>query len=207
MSLRVLLADDHSVVLGGLRALLSLEDGLEVVGACIDGIEVLEAVDRDVPEVLVMDAEMPRCGGIEAHRRLREAGVAIPTVILSAALDDHDVLKCLTTGVNGIVLKESAASVLVEAIRAVAAGDRWVSEELASRALALEQRRDEEQELTPREREVVTAVARGGSNKRVATALGISESTVKVHLHHAFSKLGVRNRVQLSLMAREKGWV
>ena len=133
--------------------------------------------------------------------------MAIPTVILSAALDDHDVLKCLTTGVNGIVLKESAASVLVEAIRAVAAGDRWVSEELASRALALEQRRDEEQELTPREREVVTAVARGGSNKRVATALGISESTVKVHLHHAFSKLGVRNRVQLSLMAREKGWV
>ena len=71
MSLRVLLADDHSVVLGGLRALLSLEDGLEVVGACIDGIEVLEAVERDLPDVLVMDAEMPRCGGIEAHRRLR----------------------------------------------------------------------------------------------------------------------------------------
>ncbi len=207
MSLKVLLADDHTVVLDGLRALLSLEAEVEVIGVCIDGIEVMEAVGRDVPDVLVMDAEMPRCGGLEAHDRLRESGLTIPTVILSAALDDHDVLRCLNSDVNGIVLKESAASVLVEAVRAVAAGGRWIPPELASRAAALDRRLEGREELTPRERDVVVQVAGGQSNKRVATALGISQSTVKIHLHHAFAKLGVRNRVQLSLLARERGWL
>ncbi|GMV07358.1 MAG: DNA-binding response regulator [Gemmatimonadota bacterium] len=209
MSLRLVLADDHSVVLQGMRAFLSLESGMEVVALCTDGQEVMEAVAQHRPDVLVMDISMPRCGGIEAHERLRGRGDRVPTVLLTATLSDDTLLRCLQAAVDGIVLKESAAEVLVDAIHAVSRGERWVPPALTARALELMARpdADPETELTQREREVVERVAAGSSNKRVAAELGIAESTVKLHLHSAFNKLGVRNRTQLSLLARERGWI
>jgi len=209
VTLRLIIADDHSVVLDGLRALLSLEPGLEVSALCRDGMEAMEAVDLDCPDVLVMDATMPHCGGLEAHELLRERGVRVPTVILSATLDDESILRCLKGSVEGIVLKESAAAVLIDAVRAVSRGERWIPPELTARALELMARQEDEEKesLTPREKDIAVRVASGKSNKRVAADLGIAESTVKLHLHKAFTKLGVTNRVQLSLLARERGWI
>lgn len=208
MTLRLVLADDHSVVLQGMRAFLVLESGMEVCAVCTDGEEAMEAVAQHEPDVLVMDITMPRCGGIEAHERLRSAGVTVPTVLLTATLSDETLVQCIRASVEGVVLKESAAEVLVEAIHAVARGERWVPPALTARALDLMARpkQDPETDLTPREMDVARLVAAGVSNKRVALDLGIAESTVKLHLHNAFAKLEVRNRTQLSLTARERGW-
>lgn len=209
MSLRLVIADDHSVVLDGLRALLALEPDIDLVAACADGVEALEAVAQHQPDVLVVDAAMPRCGGLQVHETLRAGGVVVRTILLSATIDDETLVTSLRADVDGIVLKESAASVLIEAITAVARGERWIPTKLSARAAELASRAASgpEDGLTPRERQVVQLVARGMSNKRVATQLQIGESTVKLHLHSAFSKLQVRNRTQLSLLARARGWI
>lgn len=209
MTLRLVLADDHSVVLQGMRAFLALESGMEVCALCTDGVEAMEAVAQHRPDVLIMDVSMPRCGGIEAHEQLRSAGMTVPTVLLTATLSDDMLVRCIRASVDGIVLKESAAEVLMDAIHAVARGERWVPPALTARALEIMARpeQDPETELTPREMDVARLVAAGASNKRVASDLSIAESTVKLHLHSAFAKLGVRNRTQLSLTARERGWL
>lgn len=209
MTLRLVLADDHSVVLQGLQSFLGLEPGLEVAALCTDGFEAMEAVSLHHPDVLVMDAAMPRCSGLDAHERLRERGIEVPTVILTASLDDAALVRCLNSSVEGVVLKESAASVLVEAIHAVGRGERWIPPTLAARGeeLAAQEGEDVEASLTPREMDMVLEVAAGKSNKRIAADLGIAESTVKLHLHSAFTKLRVANRVQLTLLARERGWI
>lgn len=208
MTIRLVVADDHAVVLQGLEALLDLEAGLDVVATCRDGNEVVEAAALHEPDVVVVDAMMPGAGGLEAHLRMREEGLTAPTVVLSATVDDDTLRRCLESGVAGIVLKESAAGDLVGAIRAVHRGERWIPPNLTDRALELMSRRDDSRDtLTPREREVVLLVARGNSNKAVASELGITRSTVKQHLHNAFGKLDVENRTQLSLLARDRGWI
>lgn len=208
--LRLVLADDHSVVLQGMRAFLALESGMEVAALCTDGEEAVEAVIEHAPDVLVIDLSMPRLGGIEAHEKLRSEGADVPTVLLTATLTDLDLVRALRSGVQGIVLKEAAAEHLLEAIEAVASGGRWIPPVLSARAedlLAHTDEGDPSEELTAREREVTLLVARGVSNKRVAAELGIAEGTVKLHLYSAFAKLGVRNRTQLSLWARERSWI
>ena len=209
MTTRLIIADDHTVVIQGLQALLALEPDLEVVATCRDGEEAIQAASEHRPDVLVMDVSMPRCGGIDASQRMREQGLNIPTVVLSATLDDAMLVRCVELGVEGIVLKESAASVLVDAIRAVARGERWIAPVLSARALDLMTRKPAEDAtvLTARERDIAVLVAAGKSNKRIAADLGIAESTVKLHLHSAFKKLGVTNRVQLSNHAREQRWI
>jgi len=209
VTLRVIIADDHSVVLHGLKALIQLEPDLEVSAVCVDGLEAMEAVKLDPPDVLMMDVSMAHCGGLEAHELLREQGWQVPTIMLTATMEDETILRCLRSSVEGIVLKEFQAAVLIDAVRTVGRGERWIPPELAARAVELmaRQEADENGELTPREMEVVALVAAGESNKRVAANLGIAESTVKLHLHGAFTKLKVSNRVQLSLLARERGWI
>ena len=208
MTLRLVLADDHTVVLQGMKAYLSLESGMEICALCTDGVEAVEAVTQHRPDVVVMDISMPRKSGLDAHEELRGRGLHVPTVLLTATLDDATLLRCLKAGVEGVVLKESAAEVLVDAIRSAAEGRRWIPPMILSRAMELMARPDPDgEELTSREMEVVVLVAGGAPNKKVATELSIAESTVKLHLHSAFSKLGVRNRTQLSLLARDRGWV
>lgn len=209
MNIRVIVADDHTVVIQGLQALLKLEPDLEVVATCRDGEEAIEATAERQPDVLVMDVSMPRCGGLEATRRMKERGPRVPVVVLSATLDDAMLVQCIELGVEGIVLKESAASVLVEAIRSVARGQRWIPPALSARALDLMARRHAQHAtaLTSREKDIALLVAGGKSNKRIALDLGIAESTVKLHLHSAFKKIGVTNRVQLSNYARERSWI
>lgn len=209
MNIRVIIADDHTVVIQGLQALLALESDLEVVATCRDGEEAMEAAAEHQPDVLVMDVSMPRCGGLEATQRMKERGPRVPVVVLSATLDDAMLVRCIELGVEGIVLKESAASVLVEAIRSVSRGQRWIPPALSARALDLLARKpaQEATALTSREKDIALLVAGGKSNKRIALELGIAESTVKLHLYSAFRKLGVTNRVQLSNYAREQGWI
>lgn len=209
VTVRLIVADDHPVVLWGIEALISLHPGLELCASCTDGIEAVEAAELYRPDVLLMDASMGRCGGIEAHQRLRDRGAVIPTIIFAATLDDDSVLECLGAGVDGIVLKESIASSLLEAVHAVARGERWIPPELAIRACEVMGDREvaDDHGLTSREMEVVILVAGGRSNKGAAADLGIAEGTLKVHVRRAFMKLGLSNRVQLSLLARTRGWI
>jgi len=208
VSLRLVLADDHVVLLEGLKALLALEEDMDVVATCLDGGEVLASVQTWKPDVLVMDAAMPEVGGLEALEVLDGAGVRPPTVVLSATLDDAMLLRCVELGVDGLVLKESAADSLVQAIRSVARGESSIPELLRLRVEELHSRRAEVKRahLTPREREVAVMAASGLPNKRIAGRLGLAEGTVKLHLHSAFRKLGVSNRTQLALIAHEEGW-
>lgn len=208
MSLRVVLAEDHTMVLEGLRALLAFERDIEIVETCKDGDEAVEAVARHRPDVLVTDAVMPGTDGLESVARLRADGGCPPTVLLAASMDDATLLRAIQLGVEGLVLKESAAAGLVAAIRRVASGERAIPPVLGERALELLSREeDSDTVLTPREEEVVRLVAAGESNKRVALQLGLSKGTVKQYLHTAYRKLNVSNRVQLSLVARERGWL
>ncbi|MEX0892007.1 MAG: response regulator transcription factor [Gemmatimonadota bacterium] len=205
MMLNVVLAEDHTMVLEGLRALLAFEEDIALVELCKDGEEAVEAVERHRPDILVMDVAMPVCDGLTACARLRAAGVSPPTVLLAATLDDADLMRAVELGVEGLVLKESAAAGLVDAIRAVARGERVIPPALSHRALdLLAEGRAEGASLTPREEDVARLVAAGESNKRVARALGLSSGTVKQHLHSVFKKLGVANRVQLSVVVRER---
>ena len=212
MTIRVLLADDHPIVLDGLKTLLDMETDMEVVGACVSGDELL-SVHKDVsPDVFVFDQRMPGKTGLEVLHELVKAGTGGATVLLAANLSDDEVLEALRLGVKGIVLKEQAFEAIRDCIRKVHGGDRWWPPDLMQRALDATLRREADrqgltQDLTPRELEIVQHVSAGHSNKRIARLLTISEGTVKTHLHTCFKKLGVMNRVQLTLYAQEEGLV
>lgn len=208
MKIRVILADDHTIVLEGLRALLSTQADLDVVEVCTDGDEAFGAVQRMRPDVLVIDQSMPGCTGVEVLARLKAAGVPCRSVLLTATLNDRVLMECIREGALGIVLKESAGEQLIKAIREAHLGRQHFPPEVMGRVLALLQGKAEASDpfarLTDRERDVITELAKGHSNKRIAGALGITDGTVKMHLHSIFKKLGVSNRLQLTLLARER---
>jgi DNA-binding NarL/FixJ family response regulator len=210
--IRIVLADDHRVVLEGLRALLDLEDDMEVVAICADGAALLAMLPEIEADVLVFDHRMPKMTGLEVLAELNRSGNGLPATLLTGTLSDDEVLKALQLGVQGIVLKEDAAEAIRDCVRRVYAGERWWPAELMQRALdtALRSESDRRaltEDLTPREVEIVRHVAAGASNKRIAHTLAISEGTVKTHLHSIFKKIGVSNRVQLTLFAQERGLV
>jgi len=210
--IRVLLADDHQVVVEGLRALFELEDDMEVVGICADGEELLSMLSDVEADVVVVDHRMPNLSGLEVLAELKRSGSDVHTALLAGALSSEEVLQALQLGVEGIVLKEDAAEAIRDCVRRVYSGERWWPPSLMQRALdtALRSeadRRSLEGTLTPRELELVRHVAAGASNKRIAHSLLISEGTVKTHLHSIFKKVGVSNRVQLTLFAQERGLV
>jgi len=207
-TVRIVLADDHPVLLDGVEARLALEPDLDVVDTCTDGLAALRAVETHRPDVLVIDHRMPRCTGIEAIRRLRAAGRRVAVVLLSASLPDDDLLEALHLGRVAVVLKEAPSAELITSIRA-ASEDRFAfADSLLDRVLhhaEADAHEDAWPELTPREIEVVHQVAGGSSNKRVARDLGIVEGTVKMHMHSIFRKLDISNRVQLAALAFTRG--
>jgi DNA-binding NarL/FixJ family response regulator len=162
------------------------------------------------PDVLVLDIRMPRCDGLEVLRTIR--GEALPTrvVVLTADLEEAQLLEALELGIGGIVLKEMAPRLLVDAVRKVHAGGRWIDKTSANRALGrllqrAEESRDAASSLTPRELEIVRMIARGLRNRSIAEQLLISEGTVKIHLHNIYQKLEVTGRGELAFLARSKG--
>jgi DNA-binding NarL/FixJ family response regulator len=206
--IRIVLADDHRIVLEGLAQLLSLESDLEVVQRCIDGNEAMAAVDELHPDVLVADVSMPGLTGLEILRRLREQGSATHVVLLTAQMTDVQVVDAVRMNVGGIVLKEAASRTLVQCVRTVAGGGRWLDQQTIHGALDAMLRREAgiaraSRTLTKRELEIVRMVATGLRNKQIGDKLTISEGTVKMHLHSIYEKLGISGRVELSNYARE----
>jgi DNA-binding NarL/FixJ family response regulator len=208
--IRLVLADDHPIVLDGLVHLFSTEPGFEVLARTTTGDEALAAVERYRPDIVVLDLRMPGKSGLEVLRAIKAARLPTRVVILTAAESD-EVLQAIRMGVEGVVLKDMATQLLVRCVRAVHSGSKWIEKVLATRALdVLLAReaggRDVATRLTPRELEIALLIAQGFSNKAVAARLSISEGTAKLHLHHVYEKLGVEGRVALAAYLRSKGF-
>jgi DNA-binding NarL/FixJ family response regulator len=206
--IRVLLADDHPIVLGGLAQLLSLETDITVVARCTNGDEALAAISRERPHVAVADLTMPGRSGLDLLRELQRMRSPVRVVLLTARIEHEQVLEALGLGVAGIVLKESAPLQILDCIRRVAAGGQWMDQLIGSRTLDGILRRQSgvakaAAVLTAREIEVVRMVARGLRNKEIADLLSITEGTVKAHLRTTFEKLGIDSRMKLIVYARE----
>jgi DNA-binding NarL/FixJ family response regulator len=206
-TMRVVLADDHPLVLGGLRALLQAERGVEIAAAALDGATALEMIRAHEPEIAVLDITMPRLTGLEVLEALEADGLATRVVVLAGSVSDEQIATAVERGAWGLLLKESAPGTLIACLKAVAAGQRWLPEDLVAPAIrrAAEQRAKEvrpERVLTAREYEIAQLIARGLSNKHIARELAISEGTVKIHLHKIYDKLGNMNRTSLAVLMR-----
>jgi DNA-binding NarL/FixJ family response regulator len=209
---RIALADDHPIVLGGLAQLLTLEKELEIVARCTNGDDALAAVRRFKPDILITDLAMPGREGLEIARTIAAESLPTRIVLLTARISSEQVLEAMRAGVAGILLKESAPSQILDCIHRVAAGEQWMDPVVGRKTIEGMLRRQSATEqvaslLTPRELEVVRMVANGHRNKEIADALCISEGTVKSHLRTIFGKLHVSSRMKLSLYAREHALV
>ncbi|HTS24028.1 MAG TPA: response regulator transcription factor [Casimicrobiaceae bacterium] len=211
MSIRLVLADDHPIVLEGLVGVLSHEPDLQIVATARDGEEALAAVRKHRPDVLVLDIRMPRKDGLAVIRDMAQEKLPARIVVLTAA-EQEEVFDALRMGVRGVVLKDMAAKSLVRCIREVHAGRRWLERGYATHAVEkLLQRetaaKDLADTLTPRELQVARMTARGLRNKVIAQKLAISEGTAKLHLHHVYHKLDIEGRVALAQYLQRRGLV
>lgn len=212
MPIRLLVADDHPIVLNGLEQLFGLEEDFQVVGRCAHGREVVPALVKLRPDVLVLDANMPDYDGFHVLREIRTRSIPVRVVILAATLTEEEFLDAIRLNVRGIVLKEMAPRLVVECIRKVYAGGQWLERRAAGAALNRLARREAAQReitgiLTGRELQITRLIAGGLSNRDIAGQLFISEGTVKTHLHRIYEKLAIHGRLELGLFARDKGWV
>lgn len=209
---RILIADDHALIRGGLRTLLSHEPSFQVVAEAANGQEAVEAAERERPHVAILDIGMPGLNGIEAARRISAAVPNVKLVMLTVYSDEGYLLNALRAGARGYVLKSSAESEIVDAVRAVNEGKAFFSPKV-SRILAddymrfLEEKRvpDTYDLLTDRERQILQLLAEGQSNKDIATILNLSPTTVICHRQHIFQKLNLHNISDLILYAIRKG--
>ena len=211
-AIRILLADDQAMVRAGLAMVLGSEDGFVVVSQCEDGAEVLPAVRAHRPDLVLMDVRMPRVDGPEATRRLRAEPGAPPVLALTTFDDDEVLWGSLDAGAAGFVLKDSPAEVLVDAVRAVAAGGAWLDPRVLPRVLERARGRPVTGSgvslldgLTPRETDVLRLVCRGANNAEIAVALRMGERTVKSHVSAILAKLGVRDRAAAIVAAYDAG--
>ncbi len=224
--IRVLLVDDQALFREGLRTLLSLQPGLEIVGEAVHGEEAVRRVKELGPQVVLMDLRMPVLDGVEATRRVRASNPRCQVIVLTTFDDDEEVFEALRAGAVGYLLKDAPSEKLVEAIRAAARGESFLQPSIAAKVVAefnrLSQARPSRsfgvhavacptartklvEPLSERECEVLRQLAGGKSNKEIATALGLAEGTVKNHMTNILGKLGVLDRTQAALMAREMG--
>lgn len=208
--IRIVIADDHPVVRFGVRNMLSSDAGFEVVGEAEDGdIAITQTLEHD-PDILLLDLQMPRLPGLETMRAIMSKSPGVKIVLLTSTITTQQIIEALQIGARGIVLKDSVAGDLAQAIRAVAGGDYWIGGErvvnlvkalhdLMQKAAAHPERKT--YGLTPRELEVVSCIVEGCSNKDIAKQFTISEETVKRHLSNVFDKTGVSTRLELALFA------
>ncbi|GAB3524970.1 response regulator transcription factor [Phytohabitans suffuscus] len=214
--MRILLADDQPLLRTGFRMVLGAEEDLDIVGEAGDGAEAVDLARRLLPDVVLMDIRMPRLDGVAATRAIVDARLPVRVLILTTFDLDEYVVGALRAGASGFLAKDVPAEDLVTAIRTVAAGEAVVAPRILKRLLdrfadslpdpsatppkALDS-------LTEREREVLVQVARGLSNAEIASALSVSETTIKTHVGHVLTKLGLRDRVQAVVLAYETGLV
>ncbi|HSB15034.1 MAG TPA: response regulator transcription factor [Bryobacteraceae bacterium] len=215
-TIRVVISDDHPIVREGLRRLLALEPDISVVGEAGDGESTLTIVDQVNPDILLLDLRMPGIDGLSALQRLQRVNKRTRVIVLTASEDKNEFVQAMKLGCSGIVLKQTAAELIVKSIRKVHAGEIWldshttaaVMRQFASPNDPVPQgsaRPRDRSPLSQREREIVALVAQGYKNKEMAEKMFISEQTVKNHLHNIFDKLGVSDRLELALYAIHKG--
>ncbi|MGE3957656.1 MAG: response regulator [Vicinamibacterales bacterium] len=212
MPIRIAIADDHAIVLHGLKRLLDGEEEFDVVACCANANEAIDAARAGGIDVLLLDVRMQGLSGIDVLRTLATERIALSTVLLTATISDADAVEGLRLGARGIVLKESPPETLLECIRRVARGEQWLDNETMSRALDAITRRERQgaesaRVLTARELEIVRMIAQGLRNRVIAERLSISEGTVKIHLHNVYEKLGLDGRLELVLHAQKEGLV
>jgi DNA-binding NarL/FixJ family response regulator len=203
---RVLIADDHGVVREGLARLLPTADDIDVVATAADGGEAVALYEEHRPDVVLMDLSMPEVDGTEATRRILASDAKAAIVILTSFSDREQIITALDAGAIGYLLKDAEPAELIDGVRAAARGESPLHPKAARELLV---QRDSpaaaQPDLTTREREILGLLARGMPNKRIALDLGISEKTVKAHVTSIFGSLGVTDRTQAALWAREHG--
>ncbi|MGZ4185700.1 MAG: response regulator [Solirubrobacteraceae bacterium] len=211
MTIRVLVADDQSMVRAGFRMLLSGEEDIEVVAEARDGLEAVEKAARFQPTVVLMDIRMPELDGLQATRRILAADPAARILVLTTFGLDEYVFEALSAGASGFVLKDDPPEQLIAAVRTVAAGDALLSPAITKRVISQFTRTARPEppkgldELTSREREILRLIASGLSNAEIGAQLYISDTTVKTHVTHILQKLNLRDRVQAVVMAYQTG--
>jgi DNA-binding NarL/FixJ family response regulator len=212
---RVLIVEDQALVRQGLRTILDLEEGIQVVGEAADGVEALKRIPDLLPEVALVDVRMPRMDGIELVRRLRQEYPRVMPIFLTTFDDDEYVFEGLRAGARGYVLKDTPSEELAVAIQRVHRGEAVLGGEVTSKVIEEFGRLSKapgtggagSESLSERELEVLKLVASGASNREIAKKLYITEGTVKNHISNVLRKLGFRDRTQAALYAQEHGWI
>ncbi len=213
--IRIVIADDHPIFRDGLRRLLSLETDFEVVAEAADGKEVIDAIEKHDPDILLLDLKMPELDGLATLQKLQLAKRKTKVIVLTASEDKNEFVQAMKFGTSGIVLKQTATDLLIKSIRKVHAGEIWLDSNTTAAVMRqfaspgetvvpVAGRERDRSPLSQREREIVALVAQGYKNKEMAEKMFISEQTVKNHLHNIFDKLGVSDRLELALYAIHK---
>jgi DNA-binding NarL/FixJ family response regulator len=215
--IRILLVDDQALVRAGFRMILDAETAMEVVGEASDGREAIDQVRALRPEIVLMDIRMPDLDGLEATRRILASGDEAPKILMLTTFDlDEYVYEALRAGASGFLLKDTPPEQLVAAIEVISQGEALLSPTITRRVISEfvkgtgpkpQAQFPRLQDLTAREREVLTLIARGLSNAEIAKTLFVSETTVKTHVARILMKLGLRDRVQAVVLAYESGIV
>ena len=203
-AIRLLIVDDHPIMRDGLRGVFSDDPGFEVVGEAGDGAEAVRLAQQVEADVILMDLRMPAMGGVEAITRLRELGYPARVLILTTYDTDRDVLPAIKAGATGYLLKDAPRDELIRAVRAAHAGQSVLAPSVAGALIDLAGDRGPDA-LSPREIEVLRLVADGATNHAAARQLLVSETTIKTHLLHIYTKLGVRDRASAVATAYKRG--
>jgi DNA-binding NarL/FixJ family response regulator len=202
-SIRVLVVEDHQIVRQGLVALLSVVDGVEVVGQAADGAEAVKEFEAHDPDVTLIDLRLPKMSGVEVIQHVRGSHPTARFIVLTTYDGDEDIYRALQAGARGYLLKGMSVDVLISTIHSVHAGKSSIPPVIAQK---LAERMATEQ-LTQREQDVLEQIVRGKSNKEIGVALDISEATVKTHINNLLGKLGVEDRTQAATAAIQRGLV
>ncbi len=209
--MRVLIADDHGIVRSGLRLLLERQPDIDVIGEAADGAEARELAVRERPDLAILDVRMPKLTGLQVTRELKKQAPEVAVLILSMHDDERYLFEALKAGASGYVLKTQADADLVEAIRAVERGEPFLTpaaqQALIKDVLERGRQSEDEEELTPREEEIVKLVAEAHTTRQIAEILHLSEKTVENHRGNAMRKLGMRDRVELVRYAIRRGLI
>ena len=206
--LKILIVDDHQVVRRGLQMTIDAEKDMRVVGEAANGAQVLALIQKHKPDVVLMDLQMPEVNGVDALKQIRPAYPNLPILILTTFTDEAHVYAALRAGASGFLLKEMSGDDLVAAIRGAAQGKPQLQPDIARRLMARAPMPDDPFDLlTERERGILKLLARGKSNKEIASELVLTEMTVKGYVSDLFAKLGVNDRTQAALMAVRFGLV
>lgn len=210
--IRVLLVDDHTLFRSGIKSLLQRNDDFEVVGEAGDGLEGIKRTRSLKPDVALLDLHMPGVSGLEAMKVIAEEMPDVRVLMLTVSEDAQDLMEALRAGASGYLLKNIETDTLVDALRRAAAGESVISQQMTSKLIQgvrnppRAESPVERDRFSPRERDILAALAQGESNKEIARKLELAESTVKIHVQNIFKKLNMSSRVQVALYAVENGY-